>query len=33
MTKIFTLHDGTDDKKTDELHEFLNGVDWEGLSQ
>lgn len=31
--KIFVLHDGEDEKKTEELHEFLDGadiVDWEG---
>jgi hypothetical protein len=26
----FVLHDGEDDKKTEELHKFMEGVDWEG---
>ena len=26
----FTLHDGEDDSKTEELHKFLEGVEWEG---
>lgn len=26
----FMLHDGEDDKKTEKLHEFLQGVEWDG---
>lgn len=37
MFKVFVLHDGEDDKKTEELHKFLQpvkdtGCDWEGDS-
>lgn len=34
-TRYFTLHDGSDEAKTDELHKFIEGLgdavfDWEG---
>lgn len=30
LVRTFVLHDGEDENRTKELHELLDGVEWEG---